>query len=689
MQHDTLLVEIGTEELPPKALKGLSEAFTSGLTELLKSNDFAFGDVRPFASARRLAVQIKNVAAQQPDKVVEKRGPAVEMAFDADGQPTKAAQGWARGNGIDVKDAERLVTDKGEWLLYKAEQKGQSLAAVLPGLVAQALKQLPIPKPMRWGSSDAQFIRPVHTLTMLYGDALIAGEVLEIQSGTQLQGHRFHCPDGTSISHADDYEAVLEKAWVIADFAKRRTLVSSKIEALASELGGHVIADDDLVDEVTALVEWPVALSASFNDSFLAVPKEPLIVTMKDDQRYFPLHDSDGNLLSKFIFITNIESKDPQQIISGNEKVVRPRLADAQFFFETDKKVTLESRLSALDNVLFQKDLGSIKAKSDRIAHVAAAIAARLNGKSDVAERAGLLCKADLGSQMVLEFPETQGVMGMHYARNDGEAAGVAEAIYEHYLPRFAGDALPESFEGAAVALADKLDTLVGIFGIGMIPKGDRDPFALRRAAIGLLRIIVEKKLSLDLVELVSIAKDSFGNLLTSASVESDVVDFLLGRFRSWYQEQGISVDVIQAVLARRPTRPLDFDRRVNAVTEFRKLPAADALAAANKRVGNILAKVDGSIPSTVDKALLTEAAELELFDALSSASAQAQASLGNNDYTAALTALAALQQPVDTFFDNVMVNADDASVRANRQALLAQLREQFLQIADISLLNG
>lgn len=688
MQQNTLLIEIGTEELPPKALKGLSEAFTAALQQLLNDAQFSFSAVKPFASARRLAVQVLALNSEQADSLVEKRGPAVAAAFAADGTPTKAAEAWARSNGIEVDQAERLVTDKGEWLLYKATVKGQPLAAVLPEIVRQALKQLPIPKPMRWGSSDAQFIRPVHAITMLYGDQLIGGEILGIASGTHLQGHRFHCPAGVQLSHADDYEKALLDAHVVADFAQRRALIVSAIDKLAQQLGGQVIQDDALLDEVTALVEWPVALSARFDEGFLEVPKEPLIVTMKDDQRYFPLQDAQGNLLPAFIFITNIDSKDPAQIIAGNEKVVRPRLADAQFFFNSDKKVSLAQRREQLANVLFQKDLGSVQAKSDRIAQVAGAIAALIGADSAVAERAGLLCKADLTSNMVSEFPETQGVMGMHYARNDGEAPGVAEAIYEHYLPRFSGDLLPDSTAGAAVAIADKLDTLVGIFGIGMVPKGDRDPFALRRAAIGLLRIIVEKKLPLDLEQLVSIAANSFGSLLTSSTVQTDVVDFLLGRFRSWYQEQQIDIDVIQAVLARRPTRPLDFDQRVHAVTAFRMLPQANALAAANKRVGNILAKVSGEIADTVDPALFSESAETALYDALTAASAAAQAHLAKSDYNAALSALAALQAPVDTFFDSVMVNADDDAVRANRQALLGQLQQQFLQIADISLLN-
>lgn len=688
MRYDTLLVEIGTEELPPKALKGLSESFTEGLSGLLKENDFTFASVKSFATPRRLAVQVEQLASQQADKVVEKRGPAVNVAFDDAGNPTKAAEGWARGNGITVAEAERLVTDKGEWLLYKAEVQGQPLAEVLPELVAAALKKLPIPKPMRWGNGTAQFIRPVKTVTMMYGSDLIPGTILDVSSNNHIQGHRFHAPQGTALKSADSYEAALESVWVVGDFAKRRDIIVSGIAKLAKELGGRVVEDLDLIDEVTALVEWPVALSASFDPAFLSVPKEPLIVTMKDDQRYFPLEDEHGNLLPAFIFITNIESKDPAQIISGNEKVVRPRLADAQFFFESDKKVRLADRVEGLANILFQKQLGSIKDKSDRIAKVAALIAADLGANASVAERAGYLCKADLASQMVLEFPETQGVMGMHYARHDGESKGVPQAIFEHYLPRFAGDDLPQSSEGAAVAIADKLDTLVGIFGIGQTPKGDRDPFALRRAAIGLLRIIVESGYPLDLEVLVKRSAESFGSLFTAKEAQQDVVDFLLGRFRTWYQEEGIAVDVIQAVLARRPTKPVDFDLRVKAVTEFRNHSAAEALAAANKRVSNILAKVEGSLPTTVNNELLAEDAERSLSDAINKAREASEAALKAGNYTAALSSLASLQEPVDTFFDNVMVNADNDDVRQNRLALLQNLRELFLQIADISVLN-
>ncbi|MGQ4277355.1 glycine--tRNA ligase subunit beta [Pseudidiomarina sp. E22-M8] len=688
MQQATLLVEIGTEELPPKTLKSLSEAFAQNLAQQLDEHNLEHAEVRCFATPRRLAVQMTGVASQQADQVVEKRGPSVDVAFDAEGAPTKAAEGWARSNGITVAQAERLKTDKGEWLLYQAEVKGQPLSDLLPAFVQRALEQLPIAKPMRWGNGTVHFIRPVHTVTLMHGDQLIPGEVLGIASNNHLLGHRFHCPQGAQLKHANDYEQELEKAWVVADFAKRRARIEAGIIEQAKQSGGKVRKDNELLDEVTALVEWPVVLTASFDKSFLDVPKEPLIVTMKDDQRYFPLENDKGQLIPHFVFVTNIESKDASQIVLGNERVVRPRLADAQFFYESDQKTPLADRVAALDNVLFQKKLGSIKDKSDRIAQVAAGIAKMLGSDQDTAQRAGYLCKADLVSQMVQEFPETQGVMGMHYARNDNEPKGVPEAIYEHYLPRFSGDALPQSIPGCAVALADKLDSLVGIFGIGQVPKGDRDPFALRRAAIGLLRIIVEKDLPLDLPDLVKLSRESFGDQLSSASVSDDVVEFLLGRFRPWYQEQGVSVDVIQAVLARRPTAPVDFDKRIHAVASFRQLPEAQALAAANKRVANILAKLDAPVTAKIDSGLLSANEEITLVKALEEAELRADEALKASNYTGALKALAALQKPVDSFFDNVMVNAEDAAVRTNRQAILQRLRNLFLQIADISVLN-
>lgn len=688
MQKENLLIELGTEELPPKALKSLRDSLKSGIESGLKNAELSFDSIEAYATPRRLAVLVKQVETEQQDKEVEKRGPAINVAFDDTGKPTKAAEGWARSNGITVEQADRLKTDKGEWLLHKATVKGQALSVLVQGILEAAIKALPIPKPMRWGDSTAQFIRPVHTLTVMLGSELIDAEILETKSARFIQGHRFHSPQGFELDHVDNYLFKLREAKVIANFEERIETIQSEVSRLASELGGQVIQDDELVEEVAALVEWPVALTASFDQGFLAVPKEPLIVTMKDDQRYFPVEDGKGNLLPQFIFITNIESRDPQQIIKGNEKVVRPRLADAQFFFESDKKVTLESRVAALDSVLFQKQLGSIGDKARRISVLAGKIANQLTADVKASERAGLLCKADLVSDMVSEFPETQGVMGKHYALNDGESPVVAEAIEQHYWPRFSGDELPLTKEACAVALADKLDTLVGIFGIGQVPKGDRDPFALRRAALGLLRTLVERKLSLDLHELLAASVEGFGDKLSNNTVATDVFDFLLGRFRPWYQDQGITVDVIQSVLARSPSKPTDFDQRVKAVQSFKSMDSAASLAAANKRVGNILAKSDEEISGNVDEALLQEESETTLYRLVNQTEGVVKPLIADGKYNDALTHLSELKEPVDAFFEHVMVNADDNKVRINRLNLLFRLRQLFLEIADISLLQ-
>jgi len=688
VQKENLLIELGTEELPPKALKSLRDSLKSGIESGLKSAELSFDSIEAYATPRRLAVLVKQVETEQQDKEFEKRGPAVNVAFDDSGKPTKAAEGWARSNGITVEQADRLKTDKGEWLLHKATVKGQALVNLVQGILEAAIKALPIPKPMRWGDSTAQFIRPVHTLTVMLGSELIEAEILETKSARFIQGHRFHSPQGFELDHVDNYLSKLREAKVIANFEERIETIQSEVSRLASELGGQVIQDDELVEEVAALVEWPVALTASFDQGFLAVPKEPLIVTMKDDQRYFPVEDGKGNLLPQFIFITNIESRDPQQIIKGNEKVVRPRLADAQFFFESDKKTALESRVAALDSVLFQKQLGSIGDKARRISVLAGKIANQLTADVKASERAGLLCKADLVSDMVSEFPETQGVMGKHYALNDGESPVVAEAIEQHYWPRFSGDELPLTREACAVALADKLDTLVGIFGIGQVPKGDRDPFALRRAALGLLRTLVERELSLDLHELLAASVKGFGDKLSNNTVATDVFDFLLGRFRPWYQDQGISVDVIQSVLARSPSKPTDFDQRVKAVQSFKSMDSAASLAAANKRVGNILAKSNEEISGNVDETLLQEESETTLYRLVKQTEGAIKPLIADGKYNDALTHLSELKEPVDAFFEHVMVNADDDKVRINRLNLLFRLRQLFLEIADISLLQ-
>ena len=682
------LIELGTEELPPKQLRTLAEAFAANFEAELKAADLAHEGIKWFATPRRLALKVANLAEGQADKVVEKRGPAIAVAFDADGKPTKAAEGWARGNGITVEQADRLKTDQGEWLLYKQEVKGQEAKAVVVELAAKALANLPIAKPMRWGDKETQFIRPVKTLTILFGDELIEGEILGVSSSRTIRGHRFMGEAEFTIDSASQYPAILEeRGKVIADYDARKATIIADAQKAAQEVGGVADLEDDLVEEVTSLVEWPVVLTAKFEEKFLKVPSEALVYTMKGDQKYFPVYDADKKLLPNFIFVSNIESKEPRHVIEGNEKVVRPRLADAEFFFNTDLKSKLVDRLPQLETAIFQQKLGTIKDKTDRITELAGYIAEQIGADVEKSKRAGLLAKCDLMTSMVFEFTDTQGVMGMHYARHDGEAEEVAVALNEQYMPRFAGDSLPTNGVSAAVAMADKLDTIVGIFGIGQAPKGS-DPFALRRASLGVLRIIVEYGYTLDLVDLVAKAKSLFGDRLTNESVEQDVIEFMLGRFRAWYQDEGFSVDIIQAVLARRPTKPADFDQRVKAVSHFRELDAAESLAAANKRVGNILAKFEGELPAEIELSLLQEDAEKALAENVEVLTEALEPAFATGNYQQALSQLAALREPVDAFFDNVMVMADDEALKKNRLTLLNNLRNLFLQIADISLLQ-
>ncbi|MDG6790789.1 glycine--tRNA ligase subunit beta [Glaesserella parasuis] len=689
MTTQNFLAEIGTEELPPKALKKLATAFAENVEAELNQAGLSFDKVEWFAAPRRLAVKVLGLATSQPSKEVEKRGPAVSAAFDAEGKPTKAAEGWAKGCGITVEQAERIATDKGEWLVHRAVIEGQPTKNLLVGMISNALAKLPIPKTMRWGDKTEQFVRPVHTVTLLLGDELIEGEILGIASGTTIRGHRFLGEREFQISHADQYPALLkEKGSVVADFNERKALILAKAQEKATDLGGVADIEEDLLDEVTSLVEYPNVLAAKFEERFLAVPAEALVYTMKGDQKYFPIYDKEGKLLPHFIFVSNINPEDPSKIIEGNEKVVRPRLTDAEFFFKTDLKQRLEDQLPRLETVLFQQQLGTLRDKTARIEQLAGEIAKQIGADETKAKRAGLLSKCDLMTNMVFEFTDTQGVMGMHYARYDGEDEEVAVALNEQYMPRFAGDELPKSLVASSVALADKFDTLTGIFGIGQAPKGSADPFALRRAALGALRIIVEKNLPLDLSDLVATSAKLFGDKLTNSNVVEEVVDFMLGRFRAWYQDEGIAVDVIQAVLTRRPTRPADFDARVRAVSHFRTLDSAEALAAANKRVSNILAKVEGEISSEIDRTLLVEAEEKALAEQVITLQAELAPLFEKGEYQTALDRLAGLREVVDNFFDKVMVNAEDPKLRQNRQAILNNLRNLFLQVADISLLQ-
>ncbi|BAJ00012.1 glycine--tRNA ligase subunit beta [Shewanella violacea] len=689
MNFENLLIEIGTEELPPKSLRKLAESFLSNFTDELKKAELSFESAVWHAAPRRLALSVNQLATAQADKVVEKRGPAVAQAFDADGNPTKAAMGWARGNGITVEEAGRLKTDKGEWLLHQAKVVGVETKSLISAMAQRALDKLPIPKPMRWGSNKTQFIRPVHTVTMLFGSEIVAGELLGIKSDRVIRGHRFMGQASFELDHADNYlSALKEKGKVLADYEVRKTIIKTDAEAAAAKIGGIADLEDELLEEVCSLVEWPVVLTASFEEKFLDVPAEALVYTMKGDQKYFPVFDKTGQLLPNFIFVTNIVSKDPQVIISGNEKVVRPRLADAEFFFENDKKQTLEDRLVSLETVVFQKQLGTIKQRVERISEMAGFIASSIDANAEDASRAGLLSKSDLMTNMVMEFTDLQGTMGMHYARLNGETEAVALALQEQYKPKFSGDTVPTASISICVALAEKLDTLVGIFGIGQAPKGAADPFALRRAAIGILRICVENNLPLDLVNLIAKAQELHGSNLSNETTAEQVLEFFMGRFRAWYQDQGVSVDVILAVLARRPTAPADFDSRIKAVAHFRTLDQASALAAANKRVSNILAKIEGDIPASIDASLLTENAEKALAEKLNELQPKLAPLFAAANYQEALALLADLRESVDTFFEDVMVMADDEALKNNRLALLSSLREQFLHAADISLLQ-
>ncbi len=694
MSTQDFLVELGTEELPPKALKKLSHAFTQGIIAGLDSAQLSYGEYHSFAAPRRLALLIKGLEVAQPDQKLERRGPAVQAAFDATGNPTKAAEGFARSNGVSVEQLETLDTPKGAWLVYRSVKQGVKTTSLLPEIISQSLANLPIPKRMRWGALREEFVRPVHWLVMLFGDEVVDCEILGLKAGSESRGHRFHANQPLVIGQPVDYQKVLEEEGrVQPDFMARRETIKQQVETTASQLGGQAVIDEDLLDEVTALVEWPVALAGRFDDEFLSVPAESLISSMKEHQKYFHVVDEKGALKPFFITVSNIESRDPQQVISGNEKVIRPRLADAKFFFETDKKTTLEARREKLQAIVFQAQLGSLFNKTERIAKLAAWIASQEQGKPELASRAGLLCKSDLVSDMVLEFPELQGIMGQYYAAHDGEAEEVSKALNEQYMPRYAGDNLPETLTGCAVAIADKIDTIAGIFGIGQLPTGSKDPFALRRASIGVLRILVEKKLNLDLDELIRQAAAGYletGVELPEADrLQTTAVDYMLERFDAAYQEEGVATEIINSVKALRPTRPLDFDQRIKAITGFYEMTEANALASANKRVSNILAKAgDIVIPDRVDEALLAEAEEQALAKALTVKQEAISSLLEQRHYAQVMESLATLKEPVDSFFDKVLVNAEDQQVRLNRYALLKQLRNLFLHVADISLLQ-
>lgn len=681
MSAQDFLVELGTEELPPKALKTLAQAFADGIKAGLKQADLAHGQVQVYAAPRRLAVWVKQLSARQADRTQRMEGPPVQAAFDAEGQPTKAAQGFARKCGVAVDELDR----SGAKLSYSQQIKGQATTDLLPEIVSQSLDKLPIPKRMRWGARREDFVRPTQWLVMLFGSDVVDCTILSQTAGCHSRGHRFHYNQAVEIKQPSDYVEALRNAKVIADFNERRTLIKQRVEQLSAAENGTAIMPDSLLDEVTALVEWPVPLVCSFEEHFLQVPQEALIISMQDNQKYFCLLDQQGKLLPRFITVANLESRDPAQVVSGNEKVIRPRLTDAEFFYLQDQKQPLESFNERLKNVVFQAQLGSVYDKAVRVSKLAALIAEKIGSNAEHAARAGLLSKCDLASEMVTEFPEMQGIAGFYYARLNQEPGDIALALNEQYMPRGAGAELPSTQTGAAVAVADKIDTLVGIFGIGMLPTGSKDPYALRRAALGVLRILIEKHLELSLAELLNASIELYGDKIKADGLLTQLHDFIFDRLRARYEDAGVDVGVYLAVRAVHPDSPLDFDQRVEAVQHFRSLTEAEALAAANKRVSNILGDAEAG---QVQQQLLAEAAEKTLFAALQQAQQDVTPLAAAHDYTGILTRLAHLQAPVDAFFDDVMVNTDDSAIRTNRHALLAQLRQLFLTVADISLLS-
>ena len=691
----TILFELGCEELPPKSLKPLRDALQASVTEQLTEADITFDSIKAFAAPRRLAIQIQGISDKQPDRSEQKRGPAIKAAFDSDGNPTRAAMGFAKGLGIEASELITINTDKGDYVGYEQVIDGQATTELLPAIFQTALDNLPIAKRMRSGASRNEFVRPVQWAVLMQDSTVIEATIQGHQTGTQTRGHRFHSPDYYTIAHANDYEQLLDGLKVVADFDKRQMLIKNQVKALADEVNADAIVPQDLLDEVTALVDFPIALRANFEARFLQVPQEALISTMQADQKYFCLTDKAGKLQPYFIFITNIESKDPNQIIEGNEKVVRPRLADAEFFFLQDQKQPLFALTESLKTRVFQDKLGTIWEKSERIAKLAAFIATLMQQQGrdisiDETVRAAILSEADLASSLVGEYPELQGIAGTYYARLNNEPEAVAASLEEQYLPKFSGDVLPQTPIGICLALADRLDTLVGIFAIDQAPTGSKDPFSLRRSAIGILRILIEKQLPINLVALVEQAIKGYSTsdgskIAKMGDTFTQVMAFLNSRYRAMYTEQGVSVDTIQAVQAINPHMPLDFDQRIRAVQTFSKLPQASMLADSNKRVANILAKSEVSVADNVDEALLSEPAEQELYQAVQQAQTAVKPLLETADYTQVLQTLVSLDAPLTQFFADVMVNSEDVALKNNRLALLKQVRALFLTVADIS----
>ena len=685
-----LLIEIGTEEMPPKALKGLSEVFAAELIKSLNDMSLSTSGQTVYASPRRLAVMINGLPLKQADQFVERKGPALSVAFDAQGKPTRAAQGFARSCEVEVETLEKLETSSGSWLVHRVTNPGKPTAELLPRVIEHALLNLPVPRRMRWGSGETEFVRPVHWVVFLFDDQIIETPILGITPGCHTQGHRFHRPEPIRISRPADYaEKLKTQGKVLAEFDVRRQQIKHQVQNLAQTLGGQVLLDEALLDEVTALVEWPQAIAGSFATDFLKIPSEVFISTMQENQKYFPVVDSNENLLPHFIAISNIQSKDPDKVREGNERVIRPRFRDAEFFWQQDLKSPLASRRERLKEVVFQRKLGTLFDKSERLVVLTQFIAKLAGVDQEHARRAAQLCKCDLMTDMVNEFPRLQGVMGRYYAQHDSETKEIAAALDEHYMPRQAGSELPWSPLGQCLALADRLDTLVGIFAIGQKPSGMKDPFGLRRAALGVLRILIEGGLDLDLEMLLHKAAEGMSIDIDAPKVVIEVFDYAMDRLKGYYFDRGIGMDVIEAVLGCHPTRPLDFDRRIRAVKRFRELPEAGSLAITNKRIRNILRQANGEIPTAVDDLLLRDKAEQELYKQLNHFSEDVRPLFDQGNYEQGLLRLAGLRGPVDRFFDEVLVMTEESDVRYNRIALLNRLSQLFMRTADLSRLQS
>ena len=692
MAKRDFLFELGTEELPPKSLFTLARALAEGIDKGLATAAIAHGEIEWFATPRRLAVRVHGLAEKQPDQEIKRQGPAIANAFDASGQPTKAAAGFAASCGVAVDELQQVDGPKGRVLMFVGTKKGEPTTALLPGIVKAALDGLPIAKRMRWGAGDVEFVRPVHWAVMLFGTTVVECEILGVRTGKQSHGHRFHAPAPLPIASPAKYVEALKKAHVVADVAERRERIRSGAVALAQGTGGQAVIEEALLDEVTALVEWPVPLLGRFDERYLELPQEVPIATMQDHQRYFPVRDAQGKLRNEFIAVANLESRDPNKVRDGNERVVRPRLADAAFFWDSDRRERLEARRPMLKNVTFQAKLGSLHDKSERVSRLAVRIAESTGSDPGLARRAAELSKCDLLTLMVGEFPELQGLMGKYYAQNDGEPQEVAAALEEQYWPRFAGDRIPETRTGIALSLADKLDTLAGIFAIGQKPSGTRDPFGLRRAALGVLRTILERQLDVDLRQLVESAVAA-QPVEKKPEVVEEVWTYIIERLRSSYLEgdaaRAVTTEMFDAVVASRTQSILDMDLRLRALERFLKMSEAESLAAANKRIANILRKAPGDLTGAVDTSRLQDGAERQLFEHVLSMERAVNPLFARREYGQALTQLASLRDDVDRFFDSVMVMAEDADVRANRLGLLLRLRGLFLQFADLSRLPG